>query len=1008
MKSVTTPLFEESYKRLNPSQKKAVDTIEGPVMVIAGPGTGKTQVLTLRIANIIRTTDIAPENILALTFTESGVYSMRKRLADIIGAPAYKVHIYTFHSFCNDVIKHYPEFFPRILASHSATDIDQIKIIEEIISNNSFEKLKPFGDVFYYVRPLLSAIKDLKRENISVEQFEKVLATKEKYFSTIPDLYYDSGRYKGQMKGKYADEEKQIAKNKELAFVYSAYQAALEEKKLFDFEDMIIEVIKSLEQNQDLLLMLQETYQYVLADEHQDANNAQNKLLELLSSFHENPNIFIVGDEKQAIFRFQGASLENFLYFKKLYPEATVITLEENYRSIQRILDGSHSLILNNQTPDPELRRKLVARTQEKDATIKLFGFSRPEFEMFFVVQDIKKKIEAGIDPNEIVVLYRNNSDVDPLVKTLEKVGITFAVHSDQNILADYDIRKIILILTAIENLGDDQKLSELLYINFFGLNGLDIYKIANYSYKNKKPLFDCIRSLEDLDTAQVEEKQKFIDIYHKLTLWKDLSKNIPVTEYIETIIRESGYIQYILSLSNSAEKLGHIDALFAELNRALENHRNYTPADFLRHIEVLELYKVSIKARQLKHNKAINLMTAHRSKGLEFKFVYIIGVTDGHWGNKRNRSHFKLPIGSLEEESTSFDPLEDERRLFYVAMTRAKSEVLITYARTREDGKECMPSQFISEIDPTLIEQVAVDAAEAEFIKNAADKFAPKIGGGIDVKDREYLRGLFLDHGLAVTAINNFLKCPWSYFFRNLIRLPSTQEKSQLYGIAVHATLKDFFDKYRIEEDLSKEMFLHLFEHHLSKMPLSSIDFKESLEKGKEALAGYYDTYKGSWNRNVFTEFSIAGVSVEVDLGGGEKIVIPIRGNLDKVEIVADGKVKVVDYKTRRPMSRNDIEGKTKTSTGDYKRQLLFYRYLLDKHDDGKYEMVAGEIDFIEPTEKGQYKKEMFEIVPEEMQQLDELVKEVSRKIYNFEFWDSHCDDKACEYCALVKMFKK
>src|SRR3989344_374243 len=314
--------FDELYRSLNTEQKKAIDTVEGPVMVIAGPGTGKTTILTLRIANILKQTDASADSILALTFTESGVHSMRKKLVEIIGPTGYRVNIHTFHSFCNEIIKRYPQEFPRIIGNQHMTDLDQISITEEIISSTKLKNLKPYGNPFFYLKSILAQIKELKREDIDPSEFKKLLKDWRKKFESREDLLHESGAYKGEMKAKHKPEAKKIENSEKLLVIYQKYQKALEEKRLYDYEDMIMEVLRELRSNKNLLLELQENYQYILADEHQDANNAQNKLLELLSGFHVSPNLFIVGDEKQAIFRFQGASLENLPYFKKHYPKA--------------------------------------------------------------------------------------------------------------------------------------------------------------------------------------------------------------------------------------------------------------------------------------------------------------------------------------------------------------------------------------------------------------------------------------------------------------------------------------------------------------------------------------------------------------------------------------------------------------------------------------------------------------------------------------------------------------
>ena len=224
-------IFQNLYKNLNKAQKEAVDTLEGPVMVIAGPGTGKTSILTLRIANILKKTDVAPENILALTFTESGAYAMRKKLVNIIGTAGYKVNIGTFHGFCNDVIKQYPERFPRIIGSTAITDVDQIALMEKIIELNDLELLKPYGDIFFYVKPALNEIKNLKREAIGVDDFEKIIEKQEKDFEDNPDKIHIKGAHKGKMKGEFLKLKEKIQKNRELLRLYSEYEKALVKEK---------------------------------------------------------------------------------------------------------------------------------------------------------------------------------------------------------------------------------------------------------------------------------------------------------------------------------------------------------------------------------------------------------------------------------------------------------------------------------------------------------------------------------------------------------------------------------------------------------------------------------------------------------------------------------------------------------------------------------------------------------------------------------------------------------
>lgn len=987
--------FQELYKKLNPGQKKAVDAVEGPVMVIAGPGTGKTQILTLRIANILRQTDAEPESILALTFTESGVVSMRQRLVEIIGSPAYSVNIKTFHGFCNDVIKNYPEEFPRIIGATSITEVDQINILQAVISNLLLKELRPFGDPLFYVKPALSAINELKREGVTPELFRKIAEKELKTFGRIKDLYHKKGPYKGEIKGVYQLKLKQIKKNQELASVYEKYQHHLAGEKLYDYNDMIMEVLAALSRSKELLLILQEQYQYLLVDEHQDTNNSQNKILELLASFHQNPNIFLVGDEKQAIFRFQGASLENFYYFQKLYPEALLVTLKENYRSTQAILDSADSLIAGLE--------KLKANVGAKPEKIKFYAFSRPEVESYFLVEDIKEKLKDGVLPEEITVLYRDNKDVFLIAPTLEKAGIPFSIDSDQDILADPDIKKLLLLLRTVNEFGAQERFLESMHIDFLGIDPLDIYKIADYATTGKTSVFSIIRSQEVMASLGLVSQKEIADFCKKIFRWVIVSKNQNLPDFFEDLVRESGYLSYILRQRDALERMNKLSSLFDEIKMLIEKHKDYQLKDFLGYLDTLTSQNILIKKKSLARlANRVRLMTAHKAKGQEFGFVYIIESRDSHWGNRRLSGPIKLPpaVFSLSGRKISEgNTNDDERRLFYVALTRAKKGVIISYAKENEEGRDQLPTQFVREIKPELIEQMDVAPYEKNFSIHKEILFAPPIIAAADLKDREFVKKLFWRHGFPVTALNNYLECPWKYFYLNLIRLPRAKTKHQMYGTAVHEALNDFFKAFR-QRTPDKDFLLNKFFHYLNLQPLPQMDFKESRNKGEKALSGYYDAYAGKWRTNVLTEFTLKGIVLTPE--------IRLTGKIDKIEFLGSAsEVNVVDYKTSQPKSRAQIEGSAKNSAGNDKRQLVFYNLLLDKYSNRRYKMVSGEIDFIEPDKRGRYKKENFIITPPEVEELEVLVRQTAEEILNLAFWDKRCDNKDCEFCGLREMTK-
>ena len=993
MEAKSSRKFEELYERLNPAQKKAVDAIDGPVMVVAGPGTGKTSILTLRIANILKRTDTPAECVLALTFTESSAYNMRRKLVEIVGSEGYKVNISTFHGFCNGIIKEYPERFPRIIGSTAMTDIDQIKTIEKVITDSELELLRPYGDPLYYVKPTLNVIKSLKREGYGTEELKQSIKQQEKSFAAISDLIHEKGAHKGKMKGEYVKEKEHIEKNKELLKLFEGYEAVIAKKKQYDYEDMIVEVIKALRSEPEFLLILQESYQYILADEHQDANNAQNAILELLSNFHASPNLFIVGDEKQAIFRFQGASFENFLYFKKLYPKALLINLEENYRSQQGILDASHSLIENNVASEVFARVRLKANSKHKAALITVHEFQGEDLEHFFIANDIKKKVNLGTKPEDIAVLYRDNRDAFPIAAALERLGVSCKILSDQDMLRDPHIRKLILIFRGLSNLADNEALGKLLFVDFLGLNIMEVFKIFQKAKDERKQFQEVLRG----------ESSEF---FKRLVGWASLAKNKPFSEVFETVVRESGFLADSLKSDQSLERLRVLEAFFAEIRKLSSGVKEYFLTDFVEYLDLVDDHGLLIKSAGTgDFSKGVRLMTAHKSKGLEFKHVYIAGCFDGHWGNKKDRKYFHIKLLGGDDEGGG--KIEDERRLFYVALTRAKQTVSISYATEGREGKEQLPSQFIEEIEPKLKEKVDSTSVEKLYQALPAFNFTEKSSPKVSITDKEYIKNLFLERGMSVTDLNNYLECPWRYFFVNLIRLPQSQTKHQIYGNAVHETLQSFFNKYREEADMSRKEFLELFEYNLGRKPLASADYKELHLKGLKSLGGYYDTYKNTWPRNVITEYNIRGVHLPVTIGDDSYDIL-LKGNLDKIELSEDEhSVNVVDYKTGKAKSRNELEGKTKNADGNEKRQLVFYKLLLGLDEAKRYEMKSAELDFTEPDEKMRYKKERFEITNGEVIELKSVIAKTAGEIINLEFWDKACAEKDCEHCALRRLLK-
>ncbi len=982
--------FEQHYQRLNPAQRRAVDLIDGPVMVVAGPGTGKTQVLTLRIANILRQTDTPADAILALTVTNAGAHAMRRRLVSLVGSRAYRIPIHTFHSFANELIRRYPEKFPRIVGAINALPIDQIQILEEAILESELTLLRPYGDQFHYLFPVQQEIDRLKRENVSPDDLRAIVALEQKALESVPDLRHEKGAYAGQIKGKYQVLRTNITKAEELVRLYTAYETKLATRRLYDFGDMLLEVNRALSEDGDFRLQIQEEYQYVLADEHQDANQSQNRLLELLSSFHEHPNLFIVGDEKQAIFQFQGASLDNFNYFKKLFPQAALITLKDNYRSTQLILDAAQSVIGKSQALPAESLSPLVARSERASLPIRVRSFTKPAHELLYLAEEIKSKLAAGVSPEQLAVLYRTNGDALPIIDYFERAGIPFVVRSDSNILEDIEVQKLIVLLRAINGFGDDRLLLEFLHLDFVAVDILEIYALREETTGGS--LWQRLRT---------SRKKKLKSWSQKLERWARLAANQSFLDLYAVVVRESGYLEHVLGLPEAQEVLSKLHALYDEGVALSRSNHHFRLADFIQFLNRLATHHRGIKTRQEAGQSGVELMTAHKSKGLEFDYVYVIGVSDNGWGSRRSPQYFKIPTRA--GVPTAADPVEDERRLFYVALTRARLAVALSYSSEGSDGRPLLPSQFIEELDPSRLAWESMAEWEAAVRPERNLIFTPRQYQGASIFDPAYLAGRFREQGLSATGLNNYLRCPLDYLFTNLLRVIQIRNRHTMYGTAIHGTLEDFFNRYREGGEVTVESLLASFERLVQHEAFSERDLAAAQVRGREALAGWFQTWSasptGGWPRSILNEYKIPGCHLTPDL----KLV----GKIDKIEFLSPETVQIVDYKTMSPKSRNEILGTTKNSTGDIYRQLVFYKILIEECERGRFKVASAMVDFVEPSESGKFKREAFEIPPADEATVRELLDRVAGEIVSGEFVKRGCGEKDCLGCRLSRMMK-
>ena len=997
--SISKDAYTDAYKRLNPSQKEAVDTIEGPVMVIAGPGTGKTQILTLRIANILLKTDAKPENILALTFTESGAAAMRERLLRYIGTEAYQVRIFTFHGFAQQLIAQYPDAYSKIIGGRPASDIEKIERIQAILEDTSITHLRPMGDPSYYVKHIRSMISELKQEYITPDSFARIIQKQEVELLGIEKLH-TKGAHIGKVRGEYQKKEKSIGKNRELLICYRAYEALLFTDRLYDFEDMIVETVRALEKDENMLRDLQEQYQYVLADEHQDVNGSQNRILELLTSFHDQPNIFVVGDEKQAIFRFQGASLENFLYFENSFTKTKTISLTSNYRSGQAILDAAHSLIEVADGPLKALRVPLYAEVVLHSQLTRQ-NFTHQAYEDSALVTKVGQLISSGVLPEEIVVIVRTNKEVEAFAALLRKENIAVSATADGDILKHPITFSVLSLINAITEASDESALFTVLHGAYWGIGADDLVRICgarNYATS----LAYIISDAHKLTELGVKHIDAVLHVTAVLTKARALSLIEAPHRVLQYVLTESGLLNCII-VDDALEGGRVVRRLYDELESMSVQDDSFTLFDIKQAFAIKERYGLALNAPYIStHSNAVKVMTAHKSKGLEFSHVFIPHLTDTSWGGSVSRTYFDVPLTKHLSAQTveEFDAQDDERRLLYVALTRAKCEVYLSHSDTNQEGRTFIPSRLLEEIDTAYIADVETTEIEAIFDPTSELVKLSKA----PIVDVQILKTVLHERGISATALNNYLRSPFDYFYRNVLRIPEVQALPMQFGTVLHNVMEKVTKMYTKEKKIpSVTVIKEYLEHELNKMPFTKDEYVRMHEKGFSALVQYIEFIAPTLPKETKEEFKI---SVFLETGIPEFPELLLTGKLDRLNFDQNGNVsEVIDYKSGKPKTRNEIEGNTKSSNGDYKRQLTFYALLLSLYGDERYVCNKGTLTFVESDAKGKIHEESFEISDVEIEDLTQELIRVTKEIISGSFLRVPCDPATSSYCHLASL---
>lgn len=1076
-------IFEKNYKMLNAEQKEAVDTIDGPVLVIAGPGTGKTQLLSTRIANILQKTDTAPENILAMTFTEAGASNMRERLSRFIGTDSFKVGIFTYHGFANEIIQNYREYFTdknlneaadelvtkeiitkisnelpsssklkKISISNIASTIKEMKnayispddlrkvakanISEQEIFNESIKGLRVDGRTFAKVQPFYSAIRENLENSISKDlnntKFESNLYF---YFEKLNEAYLEAeetGKSKSltDWKNTFLDlkdfeDNFQISdtyankKLLEFADFYEKFNNEMKNRGLYDFNDMILEVIETLEDNDDFRFTLQEKYQYLLLDEYQDTNDSQAKIIELLTNnpvMEGKPNVLAVGDDDQAIMAFQGASKSNMIDFYNRFGENTkVINLTKNYRSHGDILTASKNVA---NTISGRLTKNLPIKIEKDisadgnfiDRKIQLerTNFESQIAEFSRVAEKISNLIQNGVAPKEIAVIAPKHKILQAFVPYLKNQNIPIYYEKRENILKNEIISQLIKIsklILAVRDKDEDKMANlfpEILSFDFWQIPPVEVWKMSWAAKDNHdfwieailKSEVEQIRNLGEIlvTLAEFSHEKTFEELFDYILGSREIREGLksPIRDFISQKSDEEFY-DTILNLTILRDKL-----------REFSNEENNKLDILINYVELCEEFEIQILSTN-PHNtseNAVQVMTPFVAKGLEFEYTFLISLNQDSWNSARKGSggeNITMPA------NLKFTSIEDEgedtrKRLMFVAMTRAKTQLYLTNHNSDLTGKTKKTLSFLDEreedgvLKSKILPEKWQEVSKIQRESLEADEIETNWHEFYTIKNeemRELLKPRVKNYKLSPTDLNSYTslqyKGPQSFFENKILCFPGAYGPALTLGNIVHEGFNYIQDEINSGNTPNIDNIKKYAIERFSKYPLSEKDKEEILERFNQIFENFFENNLGEFKPGNIAEKNFSGVGVTI----GNAV---LTGKIDLIRIDHENKkITVVDYKT------GSIPFNTKTNKFDtnstkiheYAQQLYFYKILIENTPEfSGYTVEKGILEFIEP-DKHTEKTYNFEVVfkPEEEERLKTLIQAVWVKIKSFDF---------------------
>ena len=1008
----------------NSKQQQAIDILNGQVMLLAGPGTGKTFTVIHRIEKMLAD-GVEPSSILCLTFSDAAASEMRQRLIKKMGVVASAVDIYTYHSFCNDLIKTYPDKFEMTSGVKLITDAEKISITKECIDDANLEFFVPSrADRYFFTKNFISYVEKLKTQRVSKDEYMACIDTNPmlmpRYKELESEIYEREQAGNTKNKTRYNELEKiktNIEKAKELWTLFELYSAKMINKNLIDFSDMINLVLTSFEEDSQFLSEVSNKYKYFLVDEYQDTNDLQNQIIFNLLDGNDEKNIFVVGDDDQIIYGFQGAKSDNIENFLTKYPNTTVICLEENNRSTQTILDFSNLIVnqdenrLENNLYFKEkynISKKLTAKNPKiivKDKKIKRIQFGEILQEFNYIVDDIKTLIESDfapktdedkIDYSQIAIISKKRAELQTFAELLKSKNIPFQIDEGKSIFA---IRSTILIYFYIKAMNNYLTSSDKL----FGLLLSEPFKIDQQDYN---------KILEEKRLWKKDESSDFITLMRNLNGWKNPEK---ITKFLETfdylqdyassnnlrntvveIINRTGLLTYFYkSGKNRSENLAGIRKIISEATDFQNSDSTKNLSDFVKYLDDCFENEIDINLdKDSVVQNAVQLMTYHGSKGREFEYVYLPNLISSNWEDFRMPGEYKLITEDVPDKDAAQAKKDSELlKLLFVGITRAKHTLTISFA----DSNNGKAQQITKYLEPTAnydfdSEQFecSADDLTTEFYRSvSSDVFDNQKAFKNEIEER--VKSVVL----SPSRLNDYLSCPRKFFYVKVLGIDVEEADWDRanFGTLIHSLLERAVKVAKESAYPTLEEILEKFRLGMDGMKFPSEAKKEKyFKQGQKLLTNYYPYFSQiPISRITDIEFSFYGVDVDGDF---------ITGKIDRIEKNSDGTFELYDYKTGNYTSEKKIAPNEEKQ--NYFNQLCFYKYAYEKLTGNKVSKVG--IIYVENHEKSVDKY----LTDDDMKYIETLIKDTYQNIKALKFNPIKEDKQgACKNCVYKQLCK-